>query len=327
MSDDALILVYHRIAAADLDPWELAVSPSHFEEQMRVLAAERSAVRLERLGESLPLRGHPVVITFDDGYADNLTHALPVLRQYDLPATLFACSGAIADAREFWWDRLERLVLWPSVLPQVLDITIAGRACTRELETSVYEPAEYERYVAWRAWEPPPTERHALFVQLWERLQRLAPAEQEAAIAALEQWAMPDSTPRHTAMNASGLLDLCATGHITCGAHTVSHPALDSLAPADQRTEIAASRAWLEKTIGRPVTTFAYPYGRPVDYGAATLAIVEEEGFLCACANVPGPARWKTERYQLRRNQVGDWDGDEFSRQLRQWRDSVGDPA
>ena len=51
-----------------------------------------------------------MLVTFDDGYADNLYEALPVLQRFDIPATVFVSTDAVVQAREFWWDELERLV-------------------------------------------------------------------------------------------------------------------------------------------------------------------------------------------------------------------------
>jgi peptidoglycan/xylan/chitin deacetylase (PgdA/CDA1 family) len=110
-ADRFLILGYHRIGDSGGSPDPLTVEARNFEQQMATLARTgnviplRTAVaRLER--DDLPTGA--VVITFDDGYADNLHVALPVLERYRLPATVFVVSDYLD--REFWWDRLSRLM-------------------------------------------------------------------------------------------------------------------------------------------------------------------------------------------------------------------------
>src|SRR5438045_9462568 len=105
--------MYHRIADAahESDPWGLCVSPARFAEQLAVLRecgtplTLRSLVREHERGD-VPSGG--IVVTFDDGYADNLHAAKPLLERFDVPATVFVTSGQIAKDGEFWWDGLER---------------------------------------------------------------------------------------------------------------------------------------------------------------------------------------------------------------------------
>jgi peptidoglycan/xylan/chitin deacetylase (PgdA/CDA1 family) len=74
-----------------------------------------------------------VVITFDDGYADNLHNAKPLLERYDIPATVFVTTGHIGHEREFWGDELDRLLLQPSTLPELLGLSINGSPYQWEL--------------------------------------------------------------------------------------------------------------------------------------------------------------------------------------------------
>ncbi len=109
-----LILLYHRVANAKPGPHSnvsgLSVTPEHFEQQLAVLRRRFAPLRLRDLLESPPRFRHPAVaVTFDDGYADNLHAALPLLERFGIPATFFVTSGMLGGEREFWWDTLERL--------------------------------------------------------------------------------------------------------------------------------------------------------------------------------------------------------------------------
>jgi peptidoglycan/xylan/chitin deacetylase (PgdA/CDA1 family) len=112
-SRDALILLYHRVTHLANDRWSIAVTPEHFAEQLELLTRRATIAPLAGLNSATVrpnARAATVVVTFDDGYADNLHEALPVLQRYDVPATVFVASDAVVQGREFWWDDLERLV-------------------------------------------------------------------------------------------------------------------------------------------------------------------------------------------------------------------------
>jgi peptidoglycan/xylan/chitin deacetylase (PgdA/CDA1 family) len=108
---------------------------------------------------------------------------------------------------------------------------------------------------------------------------------------------------------------------IEIGAHTVTHPSLSALPIASQREEIWQSKTGLEEILDRPVTSFAYPYGKRSDYSAETVALVREAEFVCACSNFAGLVSQSTDRFQLPRVHVPDCDGEEFVKQLSGWFD------
>jgi peptidoglycan/xylan/chitin deacetylase (PgdA/CDA1 family) len=106
----AVILMYHSISRGRPDPWNLCVDPDRFADQLRLLRDRFQVVSLGALGEALAARrtlSRAVVISFDDGYRDNLLVAKPLLEQEGLPATVFVATGYLDAGRDFWWDELE----------------------------------------------------------------------------------------------------------------------------------------------------------------------------------------------------------------------------
>jgi peptidoglycan/xylan/chitin deacetylase (PgdA/CDA1 family) len=106
---DGVILMYHRVDAADVDPWRLAVHPSHFDEHLEVICELFQPVSLARFASAFAAGGAPrgsVVVTFDDGYRDNLLNARPLLEKHGVPASLFVTTGYLDSGRDFWWEEL-----------------------------------------------------------------------------------------------------------------------------------------------------------------------------------------------------------------------------
>ena len=109
------ILIYHRVAEVDFDPWNLAISPDEFERQLigmrsKTVLPLQEFVRLH-VRKQLPQQA--IAITFDDGYACNALVAAPMLETFGYPATFFVSSEAIARSEEFWWDQLEFIFRGP----------------------------------------------------------------------------------------------------------------------------------------------------------------------------------------------------------------------
>jgi peptidoglycan/xylan/chitin deacetylase (PgdA/CDA1 family) len=322
----ALILLYHRVAEVRPDPWSLCVTPDHFAAQMEILRQYARPMQLRQLPQALAdghLPRRSVVVTFDDGYADNLSLAKPLLERYEIPATVFLITGHIGQAREFWWDELERLLLQPGTLPEALALRINGRAYQWQLgEAAQYSAEEARHHQHWLAWgEGAPTPRHALYGALWKLLQRRPEGARRTVLDALLAWAGAEPVGRPTHRSLS-LAETCSLAHgnlIEVGAHTVTHSALAALPVAAQRHEVERSKACLEEVLGQAITSFSYPYGQRCDYTPATVAIVQQAGFACACSNFAGVVGRGTDRFQLPRVNVQDCDGETFARQLSSW--------
>ncbi len=131
--------------------------------------------------------------------------------------------------------------------------------------------------------------------------------------------AKPVSRKTHRFLSLQEVSTLPQGELVEVGAHTVTHPTLSALPVASQRDEIQQSKNRLEEVVGRPVTSFAYPYGTQKDYTTETVALVREAGFACACSAVEGIVGSSTDRFQLPRVFVQDWEGEEFAKRLSNW--------
>ncbi|MCX6800315.1 MAG: polysaccharide deacetylase family protein [Candidatus Falkowbacteria bacterium] len=106
-SKPSIILFYHRVASIENDPNLLSVNPENFEKQLLYLKDHFKIISLKELAKRISskkiVKGL-VAITFDDGYVDNLTNALPILEKLQVPATIFVTAGKIGSSEPFYWD-------------------------------------------------------------------------------------------------------------------------------------------------------------------------------------------------------------------------------
>jgi peptidoglycan/xylan/chitin deacetylase (PgdA/CDA1 family) len=292
----ALILLYHRVTELDPDPWELAVAPEIFAGQMQVLRKRFTAMSLPALAQGLAegkLPERAVAVTFDDGYADFADNALPALERFDIPATLFVpgvrLDPAPTQEREYWWDELEQLILLPEELPSQLALSTPQGEWTWKQANGAAEAGS--------------PERTALFYGLWELIHPAGHAQRRAYLEALQRWAsiQPQVRPTHRRLSAAELAQVAQHPLVELGGHTITHACLAALPEAEQRREILSNKARLEALTRQPVTSFAYPYGRPVDFSPETVALVRQAGYTCACINVDGAAHRLTDPFLLPR--------------------------
>jgi peptidoglycan/xylan/chitin deacetylase (PgdA/CDA1 family) len=319
-----LVLMYHRVADLPLDPFSLAVSPRHFEEHLEVLRKYSRPTHITKLAHTIRDGKRPrrmVAVTFDDGYTDNLYNAKPLLERYDIPASVFVTTGHIGNEREFMWDELERLLLEPGTLPRTLQLNINGTEREWDLGSAAhYSREDYLRDADWDTEQKiDPTPRHTLFRELHGLLKPLSKNEQQEYLNLLRAWAGAEDVarPTHRTMTADEVLHLAKGGLVEIGSHTVTHPVLSALSVNKQREEVQQSKAYLEEILDQPVKSFAYPFGGATDYTPETTSLLQEAGYDCACSNFPDIIWRLSDRYQLPRIDVRDWDGDEFAGFIR----------
>jgi peptidoglycan/xylan/chitin deacetylase (PgdA/CDA1 family) len=309
-----VILMYHRVAAPRLDPWDLAVHPDRFADQLAVLRAARHPFALSEFVDRARrgrLPGDAVAVTFDDGYADTLRQARPRLAAAGVPATLFLATAFVGQRVEYWWDELVRGILERDAAldAEVLIGDALVRLTLPAVDDAVREAAP------WRAAEPPRTERQALYYSLWDRLRLLPAPQRDAAVARLrDALGVPAPRPGDLPMTAAEVGELAADPLFEIGGHTATHPALPTLAPAERRRDILDGKRACERLTGRPAGGFAYPFGAN---DADARAAVAECGFAWACTTQARPVTSpEPDWYALPRIAVLDWHAGAFERAL-----------
>lgn len=282
------ILAYHGVRADDAVPGaldnrrRLHVPRALFARHLEWLAARFRPLPLSevaaalRAGRGLPSRA--AVVTFDDGYRDVLTQALPLLRARGVPAAVFVLTGD--DARPLWQDRLEA-ALEASARPSL-------RWDGHDLPLSA--PAERERSCG----------------RLMRALDGQPAGAREASLAALiEALGGPGDLERddRRRLTWDELRALRAAG-LEVGSHADAHEPLTARDPVDVGAALRASRARLERELGPSPGgwALAYPYGAR---DARVAAAARAAGFTCALAGVPRRVRAGDDPFHLGRFLVG----------------------
>jgi peptidoglycan/xylan/chitin deacetylase (PgdA/CDA1 family) len=250
-----IILNYHRATAQNLG------------RQMRYLRRHYRILHLEEAlqdfflpdKDTLKMRSHdrrmPLVLTFDDGYRDNYTHAFALAQKLQIPITIFLIPGYIESGACFWWLEGKRLV----EEAQVDKATIDGHTYSlkeiverKTLAKVIDAKARHAGTIA---------EREAFLADMRQMLGVPSPVAQDEAVRPLT-WAE--------------VREMDESGWVSFGAHTMHHPILAYLTdPEEVQREVIECRSILEQQLSHPVRTFAYPIGKLEHIGEQGLQAVK----------------------------------------------------
>jgi len=288
-----LILTYHRVLTVPDSLRPDQADATMFEQHAKALAFGFNVLSLDdaviRLRQGrLPNRA--VVITFDDGYRDNFTVALPILKKNDLTATFFIATDFL-DGGRMWNDTvIEAIRLCES---EELDLRHLGLGHWR-LETRQQRVEAIDKLL-----------QSLKYRDLTARNEYTKQIESAVGV----------DLPCDLMMSSEQVRMLAEQG-MSIGAHTASHPILARIDAVSARHDIEQGRDHLERVTGHSISAFAYPNGRPdSDYEKAHVDIVRELGFHAAVSTAYGCATSQCDVLQLPRMVA--WDHSRFRFTLR----------
>lgn len=289
----AVVLMYHRVlptaeAANSFSADAIVVTPETFDRQMAFLRRHFNPVDIDQFLQMLsgakPWQPRTCLVTFDDGWADNAEHAVPILARRRVPATIFLATGYVGTDACFWQERLSRLLYraWQGGGAQSLFASLNAAHLLS------YPPAQVRLAI-----------RH-LVTSLKKRdraeIDRLM--EQAAALPG-----PPASVGADRFMSWPEAAKTATSGFVTLGSHAHSHTPLTRLSRDDVRKEIEHAAAQLQAQLGPTAMTFAYPNG---DYSDQVAAQVRDFGYRTAFTTDTGRVRAGDDPMKLRRMNISE---------------------
>jgi peptidoglycan/xylan/chitin deacetylase (PgdA/CDA1 family) len=280
-----IILNYHRASRGDLRRQMLYLSRyyrvMHLDEALEELYAppgQQSQSHDPRTA---------VVLTFDDGYCDNYTHAFKYACELHIPITLFLIPSYLDSGDYFWWGEGKRLVKHATVATISLDgRTYQVQGTQKEqkaLITSIDAHLRYAHSIA---------ERDTFLVRI---RQELEVDSTRGVIADDEDITVP--------LTWAQVREMQESGWVSYGAHTMHHPVLSYISdPGEVYAEISNSREVLEERLGKKIRSFAYPIGRAEHIGDEAIKAVKAAGFSWAVTTHSGVATPQNDPYLLDRS-------------------------
>ncbi|MGF1621862.1 MAG: polysaccharide deacetylase family protein [Rhodomicrobiaceae bacterium] len=191
--------------------------------------------------------------TFDDGYKDNLTVALPIFERYEAPFTVYVTTCHIEGTIDNWWSGLAEILRNHE---RIEVEELGGHYEARTLQ-----------------------EKARLYRQLKQAAENgtLSAAGISAFLKAYSI-DMPEIVARD-ALTLDELRELSSSPLVEIGAHTASHPRLSELGEAEAQFEMATNKEWLEDLLQHEIRHFAYPYGDPGSCGLREAKLAKMIGF------------------------------------------------
>jgi len=261
------ILNYHRICSDNVFTKpndELVVSESKFREQLIFLQKNYNIVSLDGLLSFENKNKSNVSITFDDGYKDNLTYALPILNELKIPATIYIITKFYEKEGSIWWWELQDYI-WENF--QNIQFT--------------YNKRNYEFSIQSNS------QKRECFNKIKSIIKKLNNNEQKKLLTEITKTNLRKQFTNEF-LNEQDLKLLNSNPLITIGAHTHNHLSLKNLSKEECTQEIKKSKEILENLLNSKISHFSYPYGTKNDASEREFKLAEELGFKSAVTTSVG---------------------------------------
>ncbi len=274
------IITYHRVGDPAEFPWCLPlVAVQDFESQISYLRSSFKIMAMDDLvnclenGNYLPEKA--AVITFDDGYKNNFTHAFPILKKYGVMAHINLATSHVDAGSLFWCEKI-KYALWETGL-QKIELDELGQYRLGSSLERANAAARINLYLATF-----PENKKNLTI---DKIIRMAGVK------------IPVELGRKVALSWDDVREMSKNG-ITFGAHTLTHANLAKLPLKEARHEIAQSKRDIEDKLQQEVAGFCYPNG---DFNDEVINIVKDEGFRYGLTAIPGMINKNAKLHELRR--------------------------
>jgi len=251
-----IILMYHRIYN---DEFVSGLEPLQFEKQIAYIKKNFNVLPIKELIEDLnnnKIKPYSLALTFDDGHFDFYTSAWPILKKYNLPASLYITTGFV-DGTTWLWPDLIKYILLNS---KVESLTVAG--------LGTIPIAKSSHHTSWHKLGD-----HCLTLPAEERNRLILQLATDSQVSIL-------NTPQAPFNSVTWLqLKEMSQEGLIVGSHTVTHPILSSLSIQSLRNELMESAQTIERNLGILPVGICYPNGRPEDINEVVIDEAKRAGY------------------------------------------------
>ena len=291
------IVNYHRILGEPDPLLDSEPTVETFRWQVELLAECFNVLPLHEAVQMLATERMPpraVAITFDDGYRSTHDLALPILKEYGLPATVFVTT-----------EHMEGGSMWNDVILEAV-----RRLPDGELDLDDIGMGRYPLHSG--------ADRQHSAQLLTEHTKYLPPARRAQLGGKLE--ALAGGTLQRELMLTREMVQALDRSNVEIGGHTITHPILTRIDDDAARAEIVGNKQQLEGILGKPLRLFAYPNGKHgIDFDARHTDMVREAGYAAAFTTAVGPATRHSNRFEFPRSRPWDTHPLMFASRLLQW--------
>ena len=276
------VLNYHRIDDPTRPGFNtfkpnVSATPAQFEEQMDYLSQKYNPVSGRDIAEWLhggrKLPPNAALVTFDDGYYDNLQHAYPVLKARNIPAIIFLTTNHIDSSVPFYWDFVAYC-----------------------FDNTTGDDADFPLFGS-RHWYDAGS-RNGVMVEWMTWAKTLPETEKQKQVDCLPEVlnvSVPDDLSAGLTLTWSDVRHLSANG-IEMGSHTLNHPILTRIGLDEAKKELELSKKQIEAETNLPVVSFAYPNGHRPDFNQDVVECVRQTGYQVAFTLLSGLSSYKVVR-------------------------------
>lgn len=288
LRDRLTILMYHSVVRTPLDVCHSCfVSHSEFRSQVDYLRRHFQLLPLLEAVERMrsgAIDRPTASITFDDGFQNNHDFAFPILRDANVPATIFVTTGLVDTSETLWFCRLHRALSetkHPSLQCNGRMFDLIGPGSKARAVAVIQEMLK----------EFP----HPEMLRELRRIIQHVGQDPDLPIEIGSPFRM---------LSRAAIAEMAASGLIEFGAHGHNHAILSLLSSQEQHSEIEQSMMAVRELTGRPCRFFAYPNGRKRDYDPETIKLLVAGGVKAAVTSIRGPNDKSTNVMELRRYPV-----------------------
>ena len=271
--------MYHRIGDGniELDQNVITTDRRNFEEQIKYLAKNYHIISFNELysycNEEEKIPENCILITFDDGYKDNYSVAYPILKKYNLKATIALTTGHIGSQELFWWDKIAYYINKTEV--SHISTKDLGKISLKNKEKAIRNIQEKLKNIDNHT-------KNKILNEI-EKKSGLSKPEIEDLFLSWEE------------------IKEMSKNDITFAAHTVTHPIITRLSLSEAKKEIIDSKQEIEYRINEKVNVFVYPNGNQRDMSKEIDDFLKKTGFIFSLSTQYGANTLKPGLFRLRR--------------------------